>query len=99
MVTAMNLRSPGTIAIAALGIAVLFIPGRGLMTPAAWFFRSHHALLIPMAAVIFCVVYFGTLKFWELLTGSRLQKPFPAILALWLGIRLSVDCARMLMWW
>jgi len=52
-----------------------------------------------MAAVIFCVVYFGTLKFWELLTGSRLQKPFPAILALWLGIRLSVDCARMLMWW
>jgi hypothetical protein len=44
------------------------------------------------------VVYFGTLKFWELLTGDRLRKPLPAILALGLGIRLTVDCARMMMW-
>jgi hypothetical protein len=56
-------------------------------------------MLIPMAAVIFCAVYFGTLKFWELLTGDRLAKPLPAILALVLAIRLTVDCARMLMWW
>ncbi len=56
-------------------------------------------MTIAMAALVFCVVYFGTLKFWQLITGDHLQKPFPQILALWLGIRLTVDCARMLRWW
>jgi hypothetical protein len=56
-------------------------------------------MTIAMAVLVFCVVYFGTLKFWHLLTGDQLQKPFPAILALWLGVRLTVDCARMLRWW
>jgi hypothetical protein len=31
--------------------------------------------------------------------GDRLEKPLPAILALFPAIRLTVDCARMLMWW
>jgi hypothetical protein len=56
-------------------------------------------MLIAMAVVVFCVVYFGTLKFWQLLTGDRLQKPLPALLGLWLGIRLTVDCARIMRWW
>jgi len=51
-----------------------------------------------MALVIFCVVYFGVLAFWKLLTGEALGKPFPAILAVFLFIRLTVDCARLLMW-
>jgi hypothetical protein len=33
------------------------------------------------------------------MTGESLQKPLPAILALFLLVRLTVDCARMLMWW
>jgi hypothetical protein len=94
----MNFRTPGTLAAAGLGVALFFIPGRGLMAPALWFGQPHFSLVLPMAIVIFCVVYFGTLKFWELLTGDRLQKPLPAILALGLGIRLTVDCARMMMW-
>ncbi len=56
-------------------------------------------MTIAVAALVFCAVYFGTLKFWQLITGDQLQKPFPQILALWLGIRLTVDCARMLRWW
>jgi hypothetical protein len=59
---------------------------------------GHLMTLLALAFVIFCVVYFGTLKFWELLTGDRLQKPLPAVLALFLAVRLTVDCARMLMW-
>ncbi len=54
--------------------------------------------MLALFVVIFVAVYFGTLKFWELLTGDRLQKPIPAILALFLGVRLTVECARMLMW-
>jgi hypothetical protein len=51
-----------------------------------------------MAMLIFLVVFFGTLKFWKMLTGDALQKPLPALLALVLAIRLTVDCARMMMW-
>lgn len=58
----------------------------------------HWALMLAMAAVIFSVVYFGTLQVWKMLTGDSLKKPLPAILALVLAIRLTVDCARMLMW-
>jgi hypothetical protein len=69
------------------------------MLPASLFGPTHWGLLIPMAIVIFCVVYFGVLTFWKLLTGEALGKPFPAILAVFLLIRLTVDCARILMWW
>jgi len=31
-------------------------------------------------------------------TGEALGKPFPAILALFLFIRLTVDCASIMMW-
>jgi hypothetical protein len=54
--------------------------------------------MISMAIVIFLVVYFGVLKFWKLASGEALQHPLPALLALFLAVRLSVDCARMLMW-
>jgi hypothetical protein len=94
----MNLRDPRTITLAALGLLILLLPGRGLMGPALWFGPPNISLMLPMAAVIFCAVYFGTLKFWELLTGDRLAKPLPAILGLFLAVRLTVDCARMLMW-
>jgi len=59
---------------------------------------NHLFIMLALFAVIFCAVYFGTLKFWELLTGDRLQKPIPAVLALFLGIRLTVEFARMQMW-
>jgi hypothetical protein len=59
---------------------------------------GHLAMMLAIAAIIFCVVYFGTIKFWELLTGDRLQKPIPAVLAVFLSVRLTVECARMLMW-
>jgi hypothetical protein len=59
---------------------------------------NHLFIMLALFVVIFVAVYFGTLKFWELLTGDRLQKPIPAILALFLGVRLTVECARMLMW-
>jgi len=95
----MNLRGPGYIAIAIGAAALGLMPGRGLMGPATYFGPPRFALLIPMAVVIFCAVYFGTLKFWELLTGDRLEKPLPTVLALFLAVRLTVDCARMLMWW
>ena len=94
----MNLRNPGTIALAVIVAVVLFLPGHGLMEPAGWFGDLHVGILLSMAAVIFCAVYFGTLKFWELLTGDPLEKPLPAILALFLAVRLTVDCARMMMW-
>jgi hypothetical protein len=68
------------------------------MGPALWFGAPHLALLLPLAALIFCVLFFGTLKFWKMLTGDSLQKPLPAVLALALAVRLTVDCARMLMW-
>jgi len=32
------------------------------------------------------------------LTGESLGKPFPAILAVFLVVRLTVDCAHILMW-
>jgi hypothetical protein len=54
--------------------------------------------MISMAVVMFAVVYFGVLKFWKLASGDALQPPLPALLALFLAVRLSVDCARMLMW-
>jgi len=38
------------------------------------------------------------LALWKLLTNEALAKPFPAILAVFLLIRLTVDCARILMW-
>jgi hypothetical protein len=54
--------------------------------------------MISMAVGIFLVVYFGVLQFWKLASGDPLQPPLPALLALFLAVRLSVDCARMLMW-
>ena len=95
----MNFRTPGTWALAGLGAALFLLPRGSMVGPVLWFGPPHFFMTIAMAAVVFCVVYFGTLKFWELITGDRLQKPFPAILALWLGVRLTVDCARMLRWW
>jgi hypothetical protein len=95
----MNFRDPGTLAIGGLGAVLLFLPGRGLLGPVLWLGRPNFVLLIPLAILIFCVVYFGTLRFWKLLTGDPLPKPIPAVLALWLGIRLTVDCARMMLRW
>jgi hypothetical protein len=94
----MNFRDPALLGLGALGAGIVFLPGRGLMGPALWFGAPHLALLLPLAALIFCVLFFGTLKFWKMLTGDSLQKPLPAVLALALAIRLTVDCARMLMW-
>jgi hypothetical protein len=94
----MNLRDPAIIVPGAVGAGFSFLPGRGLLTPAILFGPPHWGLVIPMALVIFCVVYFGVLAFWKLLTGESLGKPFPAILAVFLVIRLTVDCARILMW-
>jgi hypothetical protein len=94
----MNFRDPAIIVPSAVGAGFLFLPGRGLMMPAFLLAPSHWGLIIAMALVIFCVVYFGVLAFWKLLTGESLGKPFPAILALFLVIRLTVDCARILMW-
>jgi hypothetical protein len=94
----MNFRDPAIIVLSAVGAGIFFLPGRGLMLPAGLFGPPQWGLIIPMALVIFCVVFFGVLAFWKLLTGERLGKPFPAILALFLVIRLTVDCARLLMW-
>ena len=94
----MNFRDPTIIVAGAAGAGSLFLPGRGLMLPAILFGPPRWGLIIPMALVIFCVVYFGVLGFWKLLTGERLGKPFPAILALFLAVRLTVECARILMW-
>lgn len=47
-----------------------------------------HQSLLPQCA----------LKFWKLASGEALQHPLPALLAIFLAVRLSVDCARMLMW-
>jgi hypothetical protein len=94
----MNFRDPAIIIPAAVGAGFLFLPGRGLLMPVALFGPPHWGLVIPLALVIFAVVYFGVLAFWRLLTGEKLGKPFPAILALFLVIRLTVECARILMW-
>lgn len=94
----MNFRDPAIIVPSAVGAGFLFVPGPGLLTPLMLFGSPHWGLVIPMALVIFAVVYFGVLAFWRLLTGEKLGKPFPAILALFLFIRLTVDCARILMW-
>ena len=94
----MNFRDPAIIVPGAVGAGFLFLPGRGLMMPAFLLGPPHRGLIIPMALIIFCTVYFGVLAFWKLLTGDRLGKPFPAILAVFLVIRLTVDCARILMW-
>jgi hypothetical protein len=94
----MNFRDPAIMIPSAVGAGFLFLPGQGLMLPASLFGPTHWGLLIPMAMVIFCVVYFGVLAFWKLLSGESLGKPFPAILAVFLFIRLTVECARILMW-
>jgi len=94
----MNFRDPAIIVPGAVGAGLLFVPGPGLMFPAMLFGSPHWQWLVPMALVIFCVVYFGTLSFWKLLTGDALGKPFPALLALFLFIRLTVECARLMMW-
>jgi hypothetical protein len=94
----MNFRDPAIIVPCAVGAGFLFLPGHGLMVPAMLFGPPHWGLIIPMALVIFCVVYFGVLAFWKLLTGESPGKPFPAILALFLFIRLTVECARLLLW-
>jgi hypothetical protein len=78
----MDFRNPGIIALAVVCAAVLFLPGHGLMGPAMWLGGPRVSRVVPLALVIFCVLYFGTLKFWELVTGDRLEKPLPAILAL-----------------
>jgi hypothetical protein len=92
----MNFRVLG---LGAVGAGIALLPGSGFLAPFLWVGRPHAGLLIPLALLIFCVVYFGVIKFWELMTGESLQKPLPAILALFLLVRLTVDCARMLMWW
>jgi len=94
----MNFRDPGIIVLGVAAAGIVFLPGRGFMGPALWFGPPHLAMMLPMAAIIFCVVYFGTLQIWKMLTGDPLQKPLPALLALALAVRLTVDCARMLMW-
>jgi hypothetical protein len=94
----MNFRDPSLLVGGAVGAAIVFLPGRGFMGPAIWFGTPRMGLLIPMALVIFFAVFFGTLKFWKMLTGESLQKPIPGILALALAVRLTVDCARMMMW-
>jgi hypothetical protein len=94
----MNLRDPAIIVPGAVGAGFLFLPGRGLLVPMVLFGPPRWEMVIVMAAVIFVVVYFGVLAFWRLLTGEKLGKPFPALLALFLFMRLTVDCARMLMW-
>lgn len=94
----MDLRDPGVLGLGGVGVGMLLLPGRGLMAPVLWFGPPHVALLIPMALVIFCAVYFGTLQFWKMLSGDPLQKPLPALLAIFLVVRLTVDCARSLMW-
>jgi hypothetical protein len=94
----MNFRDPAIIVPGAAGAGLFLLPGRGLLLPAALFGAPHWGWVIPMALVIFAVVYFGTLAFWKLLTGEQLGKPFPALLALFLFIRLTVDCARLLLW-
>jgi len=94
----MNFRDPAIIVPGAVGAGLLFVPGPGLMFPAMLFGSPHWQWIVPMALVIFCVVYFGTLSFWKLLTGDSLGKPFPALLALFLFIRLTVECARLMMW-
>ncbi len=94
----MNFSNPEVLGIGALGAGLIFLPGRGLMWPALCFGSPHVSLMISMAIVIFLVVYFGVLKFWKLASGEALQHPLPALLALFLAVRLSVDCARMLMW-
>jgi hypothetical protein len=81
-----------------VGAGFLFLPGRGLMVPAALFGTPHWGLIVPMALLIFGVVYFGVLAFWKLLTGEALGRPFPLILGVFLAIRLTVECARILMW-
>ena len=95
----MNFRDSAIIVPGAVGAGFLFLPGRGLMMPAFLLGPPHRVLIIPMALIIFCTVYFGVLAFWKLLTGESLGKPFPAVLALFLTIRLTVDCARILLWW
>ena len=94
----MNFRDATIIIPCAVGAGLLFFPGPGLMTPVILFGSPHFAWVVPMALLIFVVVYFGTLTFWKLLTGEALGKPFPAILAVFLVVRLTVDCARILMW-
>lgn len=98
LVAGMNFRNPALLGLGALGAVIVLIPGRGLLGPALWFGPPHLTLLIPMAIVIFCAVFFGVLAFWKMLTGDALQKPLPGILALFLAVRLTVDCARMMMW-
>jgi len=66
--------------------------------PAILLGSPHWGRVVPMALLIFFVVYFGVLAFWKLLTGESLKRPFPAILAVFLAVRLTVDCARILMW-
>ena len=95
----MNARTPGTLAVVGLGIGLLFWPRGMFMGEGGFWGPGHPTMFVAMEALVFCVVYFGTLKFWELLTGDKLQRPLPAILALWLGIRLTVDCARVMRWW
>ncbi len=94
----MNFRDPEVVGLGVLGAGLIFLPGRGLMWPALWFGAPHVSLMISMAVGIFLVVYFGVLQFWKLASGDPLQPPLPALLALFLAVRLSVDCARMLMW-
>lgn len=96
----MNFRTASTLLLVGAGAALLLFPGGNMMRGAAALFgqQPNAVMAVAMTAVMFCAVYFGTLKLWELLTGDRLQKPFPQILAVWLGVRLTVDCARMLRW-
>jgi hypothetical protein len=94
----MNFRDPVIMVLCAVGAGFLFLPGPGLMIPTVLFGSPHWGLIVAMALLIFCVVYFGVLAFWKLLTGETLGKPFLMILAVFLVIRLTVECARILMW-
>jgi len=78
--------------------AFYFSRAARLMLPATLFGPPHWGLIIPMALVIFCGRVFGVLAFWKLLTGDTLGSRFPQFWAVFLVIRLTVDCARILMW-
>ena len=82
----MDLRDPAIIVPSAVGAGFFFLPGRGLMLPATLFGPAHWGLIIPMALVIFCVVYFGVLAFWKLLTAKGSGSRFPPF---WLYFSLS----------
>jgi hypothetical protein len=73
----MSFRDPTIIVAGAAGAGFLFLPGRGLMLPAILFGPPRWGLIIPMALVIFCVVYFGVLGLQEAADWRAARETFP----------------------